>query len=208
MTDITERPLADTQNADLAGLVGSRLCHDLISPIGAISNGLELLELSGSAPTEEIGLIRASVQAASARISFFRIAFGAVRGEQLISAREVSTTLNALFNGSRTKVSWTVEESYSRAEVRLAFLAIACLESAMAWGGIIEVRRSRDAWVLHATAERLKIEEPLWDTLRRTLSNAEITGATVQFGLLAQTALETRRPVSVTVSDGSISLLV
>ena len=62
MTDTTERPLADTQNADLAGLVGSRLCHDLISPIGAIGNGLELLELSGSAPTEEIALIRASVR--------------------------------------------------------------------------------------------------------------------------------------------------
>lgn len=208
MTDTTERPLTDTQNADLAGLVGSRLCHDLISPIGAIGNGLELLELSGTAPTEEMQLIRASVQAASARISFFRIAFGAVAGEQSISPREVTTTLNAVFEGSKTKVTWAVEDSYSRTEVRLAFLAIACLETAMAWGGTIEVRRSRDAWVLHAKADRFKIDEPLWDILRRSRSNAEITGSTVQFGLLAQSALDARRPVSVTVSDGSISLLV
>lgn len=208
MTDTTDRPLPDTQSADLAGLVGSRLCHDLISPIGAIGNGLELLELSGTAPTEEMKLIRASVQAASARISFFRIAFGAAKGEQDISPRDVTATLNAVFADSKSKVTWAVEESFARTEVRLAFLALSCIETAMPWGGKIEVRRSRDAWVLHATADRLKIEEGLWDTLRRSRSNAEITGSTVQFGLLAQSALNARRPVSVTISEGSISLLV
>jgi histidine phosphotransferase ChpT len=208
MTDTTDRPLPDSLSNDLAGLVGSRLCHDLISPIGAIGNGLELLELSGTAPTEEMQLIRTAVQAASARISFFRIAFGAAKGEQDISPREVNTTLNAVFADSKTKVTWAVEDSFTRAEVRLAFLALACLETAMPWGGKIEARRSRDAWVLHATAERLKIDEPLWDTLRRSRSNAEITGSTVQFGLLAQSAVKARRPVSVTITESSISLLV
>lgn len=208
MTDMTERTASDTAEDDLAGLVGSRLCHDLISPIGAIGNGLELLELSGSAPSEEMKLIRASVQAASARISFFRIAFGAAKGAQSISPRDAKSTLDAVFADSRTDVTWAVEDAYPRSEVRLAFLALSCMESAMAWGGHVEIRRSRDAWVLHGTADRLKIEEPLWDMLRRSRSNAEITGGTVQFGLLAQSAQATRRPVSVTITEGSISLLL
>ena len=63
---------------DLAALISSRICHDLISPIGAINNGLELLGMSGqSLDTPEMSLINESVQNASARIRFFRIAYGA-----------------------------------------------------------------------------------------------------------------------------------
>ena len=61
-------------NASLATLIGSRICHDLISPIGAINNGLELLELTGGAQGPEMDLISNSVEHAEARIKFFRIA--------------------------------------------------------------------------------------------------------------------------------------
>ena len=61
-------------NLDLAALVSSRICHDLISPIGAINNGLELLNMSGLAHDgPEIQLIGDSVKSARARIRFFRI---------------------------------------------------------------------------------------------------------------------------------------
>lgn len=208
MTDTTERAAPNGTALDLAGLVGSRLCHDLISPIGAIGNGLELLELSGSAPSEEMQLIRASVNAAASRISFFRIAFGAAKGPQELSPRDVRNILDAVFADSRTKVRWDIEDPQARSEVRLAFLALSCLETAMAWGGTVEVRRSQDAWVLHASAERLKIDDDLWDTVRRSRSEFELTGGTVQFGLLAQSAQAARRPVSVTITEKSISLLI
>jgi histidine phosphotransferase ChpT len=198
----------DLATLDLAGLVGSRLCHDLISPVGAIGNGLELLELSGVAPSEEMHLIRASVEAATARISFFRIAFGATKGTQSMSPKEIKTVLDATYRDSRITLVWDTPDSQPRSEVRLAFLALACLETAMPWGGTIEVRRTHDAWVLHARAERLKIDSGLWDLLRRGSAEAEITGGTVQFGLLAQSAQAGRRPVSVTQTDTSLSLLV
>lgn len=57
---------------NLAALIGSRICHDLISPIGAINNGLELLGMSGNRMEgPEIDLIGQSVQNASARASAF-----------------------------------------------------------------------------------------------------------------------------------------
>ncbi|MEO0403208.1 MAG: histidine phosphotransferase, partial [Pseudomonadota bacterium] len=64
-------------NVNLAALIGSRICHDLISPIGAINNGLELLGMSDQRDGPEIDLISESVENASARIRFFRIAYGA-----------------------------------------------------------------------------------------------------------------------------------
>ena len=68
-----------TDQTDLAALLGSRICHDLISPIGAIGNGVELLMMEGGTPSPELVLIAESVAAANARIRFFRLAFGVWR---------------------------------------------------------------------------------------------------------------------------------
>ena len=74
-------------NANLAALVGSRICHDLISPIGAINNGLELLGMSGDMSGPELELISDSVANANARIRFFRIAFGAAANSRSAGPR-------------------------------------------------------------------------------------------------------------------------
>ena len=82
-------------SGNLAALIGSRICHDLISPIGAISNGLELLELAGAAQSPELDLIGESVSNAEARIRFFRIAYG-YANDQMIGPAEVTPILNSL----------------------------------------------------------------------------------------------------------------
>lgn len=198
--------IKDTQ--DLAALLGSRLCHDLISPIGAIGNGLELLELSGAAPSEELQLIRASVDAATARIRFFRVAFGAAGAGQLMAARDIRATLEAMYGDSRLKVRWSNDEDQERLEAKVAFLALACLEQAMPWGGTVEVRASTNAWVLHAQAERFKHEPRLWDMLSRGTQAETLAGSEVQFGLLRDLSQSARRPISVTITDQSLSILV
>ncbi len=73
---------------DIASLIGSRISHDLISPIGAIGNGLELLSMSG-AGGPEVELISDSVANANARIRHFRIAFGLASAEQGTSRSEI-----------------------------------------------------------------------------------------------------------------------
>ena len=63
---------------EIAALIASRICHDLISPIGAIGNGMELMALSSGQEqsSPELDLISQSVENANARIRFFRIAYG------------------------------------------------------------------------------------------------------------------------------------
>src|SRR5918992_3858071 len=67
------------ESLDLAALLCSRVCHDLISPTGAIVNGLEVLEEDGDAETRTfaLDLIKKSARTASARLQFCRLAFGA-----------------------------------------------------------------------------------------------------------------------------------
>ncbi|MGL4404805.1 MAG: histidine phosphotransferase, partial [Notoacmeibacter sp.] len=62
--------------SELAALLCSRICHDVISPVGALNNGLELLDEPG-AEADAMALIRVSARNASARLQFLRIAFGA-----------------------------------------------------------------------------------------------------------------------------------
>ena len=64
---------------DLAALLCSRVCHDVISPVGAIANGIELIDEGTDPETNDIAmdLIRASAKNASAKLQYARIAFGA-----------------------------------------------------------------------------------------------------------------------------------
>ena len=77
---------------DLAALVGSRICHDLISPIGAIGNGVELMMMDRASASPELALIAESVASANARIRYFRVAFGTAGADQRIARSEVHST--------------------------------------------------------------------------------------------------------------------
>ena len=71
-------------------LVASRICHDLVSPVGAINNGVELMqELGADAGDEAVSLIATSAQQASIRLKCFRLAYGAAGTDKNIGIREV-----------------------------------------------------------------------------------------------------------------------
>jgi len=73
---MAKNPNLTLSGADLAALLCSRVCHDVISPVGAINNGLELID-EGGTDEEAMELIRASALNASVRLKFARLAFGA-----------------------------------------------------------------------------------------------------------------------------------
>ena len=97
---------------ELNALIGSRICHDLISPIGAIGNGVELLTMSGVRAAPEISLISESVENANARIRFFRIAFGAAGNDALIGNMEIRNVLNDFFRSNRINVDWRINQGW------------------------------------------------------------------------------------------------
>ncbi|MDG1470698.1 MAG: histidine phosphotransferase family protein [Ascidiaceihabitans sp.] len=182
---------------NLAALIGSRICHDLISPIGAINNGLELLGMSGNQMDgPEFDLIGQSVMNASARIRFFRIAYGAP-SEQPIGRAEVVSILNEVMDGTRLTVAWAPLDGQARSAVRMAFLAVQCLESAMPYGGRIEVTCENGRWVLHGKSDKFNMDETLWGDLKRRNVPQDVKAAQVQFALLTVSAQDLGRKVSV-----------
>lgn len=190
-------------NLDLAALVSSRICHDLISPIGAINNGLELLNMSGLVHDgPEIQLIGDSVKSASARIRFFRITFGAA-SEDVIGQTEVVSILDDMFDSGRLTVAWKPVDGQMRKSVRRAFLAIQCLESAMPYGGQINVSSSRTSWKISGQADKLGEFELLWN---ESSSAETITAAHVQFALLKNAMLADGLDIRISQTSNEITI--
>lgn len=193
-------------NVNLASLIGSRICHDLISPIGAITNGLELLDLTGGVQGPEMDLIADSVGNAGARIRFFRIAYGSA-GDQMMGRPEVASVLEDMNRGGRLDVQWGPLEAQPRGEVRLAFLALQCLETAMPYGGTVQILAENGTWTVVGHAEKLNIDEDLWGNFNG-LDGPEptITPALVQFALLPAVAADLGRAAKMAHDQSRITL--
>lgn len=192
--------------SSLTSLVGSRICHDLIGPIGAIGNGIELLTLTDGDKTSEMALINESIEHANARIRFFRIAYGSVSKDSAIRKSEILSILAAVAKGGKFTYYWQIEADQLRSEVRAAFLVLQCFETAMPLGGDISVSVDKGIWSLSAKADRLAIDETLWQCLEKGVVSDTISASQVQFGLLPVVLNEAGRSLKVYTTLNSITV--
>ena len=184
----------------LNALLGSRICHDLISPLGAIANGVELLLMSGAAATPEVALIAESVANANARIRFFRVAFGASSPDQRMGRPEITSILSDITAGGKLGFDWSIPGDLPRPEVKLAFLAMQCCETAMPYGGTLSFTRVNAKWRIHAKASKLKIDTGLWSALQTPVPMADVSSAHVHFALFAAEIDAQRRKLQLDTS--------
>lgn len=206
MTDSSTR----IEALDLALLLGSRLCHDLVSPLGAISNGVELMQMGGgrSLPAgPEMQLISDAIEAARARIQTFRMAFGRSGEDQRISGPDLARLIRDMGSQGRLKIELDTEGDQPRREVQMVILAIMCLESAMPWGGRVMVVRNGPGWRMVGEAERLKPEPALWAWLDPTDANLpQPPSAKVHFALLAEAARAAGRRITWEIDDSGAEI--
>ncbi|MGH6875849.1 MAG: histidine phosphotransferase family protein [Rhizomicrobium sp.] len=134
---------------DFAALLVSRVCHDLVSPVGAVVNGLEVLEDERDAAmrADALRLVTSSAALAAARLQFARIAFGAAgsAGAEL-DLTEVGRTLCGLLTGGKTAITWEAAavnwpKDWAKLLMNSALLAVDCLPR----GGRVRVATSAGA---------------------------------------------------------------
>jgi histidine phosphotransferase ChpT len=190
----------------IATLVGSRICHDLISPVGAISNGIELISMGGPLDTPELSLISESVTNASSRIKFFRIAFGAAKGEQMMGTPEVAKIALDAFSSGRYRVEWQAAGDIPRPEVQAIYLAILCAESALPRGGRITITRDGGANRVVGQGDRVSCDPALWQPLSKAQVPQDLRPAHVQFALLPLALAGLGRPLTLKQSADAVEL--
>ena len=128
---------------DLAALLCSRVCHDVISPVGAIANGLEVLESEKDPDMRgfAMDLIKKSTGVASARLQFCRLAFGAAGSAGAsIDTGDAEGVARGLIGEEKTKLVWNATRSLlPKNKVKLILNLVLIASQAIPRGGVIEV---------------------------------------------------------------------
>ena len=129
---------------DLASLLCSRLCHDLMSPVGALNNGIELLadEQDPEMRAQCLDLLSDSARATANKLKFFRLAFGAGGGfGEAIDANDAKIALQGIFGAERRiELGWmVVDEKLSKGAMKLLLNLALIAGDALVRGGRLDV---------------------------------------------------------------------
>lgn len=127
---------------DLGALMCSRVCHDIISPVGAISNGLELLDEGSDEEANAIAmdLIRSSAATASARLQYARIAFGAAGSERadIDTGDAENVARNYFDNEKKIDLEWRGDRALlPKNKVKLLLNMLLVAAQAIPRGGVV-----------------------------------------------------------------------
>ena len=129
---------------EFASLLCSRLCHDLLSPVGALNNGIELLadEHDPEMRARCLELLSESARASANKLKFFRLAFGAAGGfADEVDTREARVAIEGLFGGEgRIQLGWMVDEpTMSKSALKVLLNLVLIAGDALVRGGRLDV---------------------------------------------------------------------
>jgi len=177
---------------DLAALLCSRVCHDLISPVGAIINGLEVMEEDKDEETKAfaLDLIKRSAGQASAKLQFCRLAFGAAgsAGAQ-IELGDAEKAVRGLFEDGKTVIMWQLPRELvpkNRAKLLLNMLLVAA--GAIPRGGALNVEAVNGGYRVTASGQNARLAPAVADLLAGSPAQA-VDAHTIQplyAGILAR----------------------
>ena len=167
---------------ELASLLCSRLCHDLLSPVGALNNGIELLADEQDPEMRErcLELLAESAKASANKLKFFRLAFGAGGGfGDEIDTREAKIALEGLFTDGKTELGWMVaDDKLSKGAVKLLLNLAMIAGDALVRGGRLDVgAEQRDGgleMVIRAEGPRILLDPKLRETIAKGSSDGEV----------------------------------
>ncbi|MFO0108984.1 MAG: histidine phosphotransferase family protein [Alphaproteobacteria bacterium] len=204
--------------ARLAEMLCTRLCHDLTGPIGAVNNGAEFLSDEGfEMQSEAMQLILSSAHEAVNRLQFYRQAYGRVGDNGETGLAEKKQLTEAFFSASKVKLDWPDSHtdasgvSISQKMGRLILNLILVAGSSLIRGGIIAVRLHEDSRgekeiLITATGETVKLDAETLTVLRGHGEEAMLTPKTSQPLLTMHIIEEIGADLTLEVESGKLTL--
>lgn len=204
-----------TSQTDLAAMLCSRLCHDMLSPVGALANGLELLaeEQDPEMRARCMELLEQSARISTDKLKFFRLAFGAAGGfGEAIPIDEAQAVVNALAQGNkRVTINWAVAEaSLPKPAIKVLLNLAQIALDALVRGGTLDIGAERRDGaveiVARARGERIAFDETIGRALQGDLPDYEITSRTAAAHMIALVAEELEGGLQYKLGDGVLVL--
>jgi histidine phosphotransferase ChpT len=204
-----------TSQTDLAAMLCSRLCHDLLSPVGAIANGLELLadEQDPTMRARCIELLEQSARISTEKLKFFRLAYGAAGGfGEAIPIDEAQSVIEALAaQAKQVTVNWAIAEpSLPKPAIKVLLNLAHIALDALVRGGVLDIGAERRDGaieiVARARGERIAFDESIGRALQGDRHASPITSRTAAAHMIALLAEEMEGGLQYKLGDGVLVL--
>lgn len=204
--DTTPR-LTPSEALRLGELMVSRFAHELVGPVGAVSNGLELMDsLGAEADAEAAGLVARSAESVKARLQFYRAAYGRA-GRDLAGLAEVRALCLPFFEAMQeVELDWPmapVAPALADGEARLVLNLAALAADALPRGGRVEVALDEGAFTVTAVGDQPGFQDGLRAAMADDAVPAELDPRTVHGFIARRLAADCGRDLTVEAADGS-----
>lgn len=199
-----------TSAIDFASLLCSRLCHDLLSPVGALNNGLELLadEHDPEMRARCLDLLNESARASANKLKFFRLAFGAAGGfGDEVDAREAKAAIEGMFGeGGRVEIGWMVEPAtLSKTAIKVLLNLALIAGDALVRGGRLDIGAEKTAngteMVVRAEGPRLVLDPELRQALEGKTAESDVTPRAAAAWLVSELVRQANGQVQVSAPE-------
>lgn len=189
-------------------LLASRLCHELISPVGAINNGVELLTDGDAAfARDATALIGQSARRAAARLQFYRFAYGA--GGVGGGAPDAKALVAALLEGGKVRCAWPAEfDALTPEWQKLACNLVPLAAEVLPRGGTVNLARARQGVAATAAGEALNLTPELKAALAPDVDVAALTARTVHAYFTARYAERLGSALTMAETDKRATFMV
>lgn len=190
--DLTPPESEEPDSLALSALLSSRLCHDLINPVGALSSGLDVLddpEMDGAMREAAFDLIRSGAAKAIALLTYARLAYGAAGGfGAQIALEDAKKALESVYETAKPELVWNIGLGMAAKEnvkvlMTLAYAAADCVPR----GGTVTIDGSIDAFTIKATGKKVLLQDTLVAALagNPTELTPKLTPAYIAAGIVA-----------------------
>lgn len=207
--------MTSVTDIDLAALLCSRLCHDLLSPVGALTNGLELLSDEKDPEMRQrcFELLEQSAKTSADKLKFFRLAFGAAGGfGEMVPVAEPRALIDALVSANaRISVNWALAgDALPKPAVKTLLNLAQIGMEALVRGGTLdiaaEMRGNASEIVVRATGQRIAFDPAIGAALDGSLPVAELSSRTAPAAMLQKLAASVGGGVQYHVGDETLVL--
>lgn len=197
----------------LAALLSARICHDLISPIGALGTAIEVLDDESNTEMHEdaMGLVRLSAKQAGAKLRFLRLAFGSGGSAPgIIAIEELKSLIAGMYEGGKATISWNttldgLEKNTARLLLNLAMLAVQSVPR----GGKVVISAAEANGVatisLAATGPKSRLDPNVEKTLAGKAPEDGFDGRTIQPFYAGMIARELKGSVTALVDGETVN---
>ncbi|MGB0907361.1 MAG: histidine phosphotransferase ChpT [Maricaulaceae bacterium] len=174
--------------ADLSALMCARICHDLVSPIGALATAIEVLDDENNVDMHDdaMSLVKLSAKQASAKLQFLRLAFGAGSSAPgVIGVRELIRLIDGIYGDGKANIVWDaqlseLDKSVARIALNMTMLAV----QAVPRGGEVKIQTTETASEVQirmdATGPKARLNEAVPRTLSGKAPEDGFDGRTIQ----------------------------